>query len=110
MYTPSRHYLDFHIAGFAYWEGLEVIEELKIGSELSLVAEPDNPYDNEAVAICYKGKKLGYVPKDKNSEISKFLFFGYGEFFESYINRVSPDQHPERQFGVVIKLKDIRKY
>ena len=31
--------------------------------EVSFAYEPSNPYDNDAIAITYQGKKLGYVPK-----------------------------------------------
>jgi len=108
MYTPSRHFLDFQLAGFTYWDGLEVFDQLKHGTKVRLVAEPDNPYDNEAVAVYFEDKKLGYVPKNRNAEISKFLFFGYEDIFEAMINRVSPDHHPEAQMGVLVKLRDNR--
>lgn len=26
-YEPSRHLMDFHVAGFAYYDGLDVIED-----------------------------------------------------------------------------------
>lgn len=108
MYTPSRHFADFHIAGFTYWDGLDVIGDLKPGTELSLRGEPENPYDGEAVAIYYGERKIGYIPKDRNSEISKFLYFGYGDFFETRISQADTEQHPERQFRVVVKIRDIR--
>ena len=66
-YEPPRHIVDFHVAGFAYYDGLDVINELSLGQAVTLVVETDNPYDNEAVVIYYKDKKLGYVPKEKNS-------------------------------------------
>lgn len=108
MTEQSRHLLDCHIAGFAYWDGVEVIGDLKLGTELTLMAEPDNQYDPEAIAVYYKDKKLGYVPREKNGLISKFLYFGYSSFFEVHVNRVTPDAYPEKQVGVVVKLKDMR--
>lgn len=108
-YEPSKHLIDFHIAGFGYYEGLEVIDELALGVQVDLIAESDNPYDPEAVAIYYKAKKLGYIPKDKNSLISKFLYFGHSNIFEAKIQSASKEQHPERQFRVVLKIRDIRK-
>lgn len=61
-YEPTRHIVDFHVAGFAYYDGLDVINELSLGQTVTLVVETDNPYDNEAVVVYYKDKKLGYVP------------------------------------------------
>ncbi|MGM0238933.1 HIRAN domain-containing protein [Enterococcus sp. AZ103] len=108
-YEKSRHLMDFHVAGFAYGEGLEVIEELSLGKEVILVAESDNPYDPEAVAIFYQDRKIGYVPKDRNTLLSKLLYFGHGDLFESCIQYANRESHPERQFRVVVKIKDNRK-
>lgn len=107
-YEPSRHFMDFHIAGFAYYDGLDVIEELKLGQRVNLVVEPDNPHDPEAVAIYYGQSKLGYIPQGKNTLFSTFLYFGHHELFEAKIQMVNLDNHPERQFRVVVKIKDVR--
>lgn len=61
-FEPSRHLLDFHIAGFAYYDGLDVINELQLGTPVRLVCEPNNPADPNAIAIYYNSTKLGYVP------------------------------------------------
>lgn len=108
-YEPSRHFMDFHIAGFAYYDGLDVISELKLGTPVQLVGEPDNPHDPEAVAIYYQNKKLGYIPTGKNTVFSTFLYFGHTDLFEARIQMVATDTHPERQFRVVVKVRDIRK-
>ncbi|WP_416207831.1 HIRAN domain-containing protein [Enterococcus sp. HY326] len=106
---PSRHFSDFHLAGFAYWEGIHVAEELNWGKPVTLQAEPDNPHDPEAVAVYYQDKKIGYVPRGKNQVLSQFLYYGYGEMFEAFIQAVNKESHPERQFRVVVMLKDGRK-
>lgn len=108
-YEPSRNLCDFHLAGFSYYDGLDVIDELVLGKKVNLIVETDNTYDPEAVAIYYKNKKLGYVPKDKNSLISKFLYFGHN-IFEARIQYKNEESHPERQFRVVVKIKDNRNF
>lgn len=35
---------------------------LQVGSGLDLIPEPDNPYDDHAVAVKHKGHHLGYIP------------------------------------------------
>nr|WP_248030013.1 HIRAN domain-containing protein [Streptococcus suis] len=52
---------------------LDVIDQLKPGTPVQLVGEPSNPHDSEAVAIFYQGTKLGYIPSDKNSLISRLI-------------------------------------
>jgi hypothetical protein len=102
----DRYFDDFHIAGFTYHDGVDVFSELKIGAELTLAAEPENKYDTYAVAVFYHNHKLGYIPRGKNKYISKFLNFGHTGLFDIKINRVSPEEHPEHQIGVVVKIKD----
>ncbi len=108
IYEPSRHIDDFHLAGFAYYDGLDVIDELKMGQPVTMVREINNPYDEKAVAIFYKDKKLGYIPESHNSMISTMLYYGHDDIFEARIQAAYPDQHPERQFRIVVKVKDNR--
>lgn len=108
-YEPSRNVEDFHLAAFAYYDGLEVVDQLKPGTYLDLLAEPTNPYDSEAVAIFYQGKKLGYIPKDRNTLISRMMFYGHSDILEARVQMVDLTVHPERQLRVVVKFKDQRK-
>ena len=108
MYERSRNLFDCHIAGFTYYDGLEVIGALKVGKKVHLRVEPENPYDPKAVAIFLNHVKLGYIPQDSNDVISDMLYFGYGDFIEARINFVDITARPERQYRIVVKLKDIR--
>jgi len=107
MEMISRHFLDFHIAGFNYWDGLEFVQELKAGDKLELKAEEENPFDPRAVALCLRGKKIGYVPREYNGTLSQMLHFGH-DIFEASISQIDLEKHPERQIRVVIRLKDAR--
>lgn len=100
----NQHYATFYIAGFTYWDGLEVFEELKIGTELTLEAEPTNGHDPNAVKILCGKTMLGYIPRGENEEISKFLQLGYTDLFEVRINRITPDTHPEKQISITVKI------
>lgn len=100
----NQHYATFHIAGFTYWDGLDVFNELKIGTELTLEAEPDNGHDPNAVKILFKETLLGYIPRGENEEISKFLQLGYPELFSVKINRIDPEAHPENQISITVKI------
>jgi hypothetical protein len=102
----DKHFDNFHIAGFTYHDGVDVFGELKIGTELNMIVEPDNKYDAYAVAIYFKEHKLGYIPRGNNKYISKFLNFGHTDLFEMKVNRISPEEHPEHQIGVVVKIKN----
>jgi hypothetical protein len=109
MYERSRNLLDCHIAGFTYYEGLDVMDELRLGAVVTLKAEPENPYDPNAVVIYFEDTKLGYIPQAKNAMVSLMLHFGYGEFLEARINGLNREATPESQFRIVVKLRDNRE-
>ena len=102
----SQHYATFHIAGFTYWDGLEVYSDLHIGTELWLEAEPTNGHDPYAVKILYEETMLGYIPRGINEEISKFLQLGHNDLFSTKISRINSEQHPEKQIYVTIKISN----
>ena len=78
------------IVGTRYLGGSdELVADLKPGSRISFVAEPDNPYDKNAVmALDGKGRKLGYIPRHENGIIGALLKAG------KYIYGIMPDEQP----------------
>ena len=98
------HLANFHIAGFAYLEGCEAFEHLKIGTKLDLVREADNAFDPYAVAIYYGEYKLGFIPRGENHDISKYLDMGLEDIYEVRITRITPDVHPEQQVEVIVNI------
>ena len=68
----------FHVAGTSY--RLDALQHPSFapGKFLSLVPEPENPYDPHAVAVYNQDCSLhiGYVPKEETEEISKELNAG----------------------------------
>ena len=104
--TINRHLSHFNIAGFTYWEGCIAFQELKVGTRLRLVREADNKFDPHAVAIFYKGYKLGFVPRNENTLISQLLDLGYNSIFDLRVQQILPESHPEKQISVVLFIKE----
>ena len=100
------HLANFHIAGFGYWEGCEVFEQLKIGTRLDLVREENNQFDPYAVAIYFGDYKLGFIPRGQNHDISKYLDMGIDNIYDVRITRITPDVHPEDQVEVIVYVKN----
>ena len=107
--TTNKHFSNFYIAGFTFWEGCMAFSELRIGNKLNLVREADNRFDPYAVAIYYKDYKLGYIPRGENQTIAQFLDLGFNTLFDVRVQRLSPDANPERQVGVVVFAKEANK-
>ena len=49
-----------------YWDGALVLDELKVGINLTMIVEENNPNDPDAVALYWKDAKIGYIPQDSN--------------------------------------------
>ena len=58
------------LAGFRYHQAAEVWRELRVGDRLELAREPQNPHDANAVAVLWRGRKLGYVPRRENAALA----------------------------------------
>lgn len=61
------------VAGFKYYDGEKVWCSLKVGELLALSREPNNPHDNQAVEVLWRGHKLGYIPRYENSTAANLL-------------------------------------
>ena len=53
-------------ATFRPAEAKDIIRGLHIGAPVQLVADPDNEYDNTAVACYVDDVHIGFVPKEEN--------------------------------------------
>lgn len=102
--ASNRFLSDFHIAGFKYYDGLEVFDQLKVGVALDLVLDTTNFYDPNAIKILFEGIHLGYVPKEKNELVAILMRAGYTDIFSLRINQVSPDKNPEQQIRCTLKV------
>ncbi|MBD3351350.1 MAG: hypothetical protein GF364_07665 [Candidatus Lokiarchaeota archaeon] len=61
------------IVGIYYTGNGYYIKGLPKKSQLDLVPEPENKYDDHAVKVMHEGKKLGYIPKGENRRIFKTI-------------------------------------
>jgi len=66
-------FTDFAVRGIIFENRQEIIAELSENTPLELSPEPSNPYDPNAVAILFEGKKIGYVPREYAGYVSKLL-------------------------------------
>jgi hypothetical protein len=58
------------LAGFRYHAAAELWDELRVGDRLELVRETGNPHDANAVAVLWRGRMLGYVPRRENAALA----------------------------------------
>jgi hypothetical protein len=102
----------FFIAGVKFRPAAEIREaakELKVGDFLTLVPEPDNKFDPNAVKLIHVSKVdeeeiylLGYVPKKFSSEVSGLLSIGAP--VECKVVSVNLDKSTWEMFEVAISI------
>ncbi len=61
------------LAAFRHYDGAEIWRDMKTGDRLELVREPENPYDSGAIRVEWRGRKLGYVPRQDNAAVARQL-------------------------------------
>jgi hypothetical protein len=88
----------FRVAGFRYYRGPELIDRMRPGEPIRLVAEPGNPHDPLAVRVEYAGEKLGYVPRRENPVLSRLL--RDGARVEGRVVEVRPEEEPWKMLAV----------
>ncbi len=59
------------LAGFQFYAGRALWDEMKVGDRLVLVREPENPHDARAVRVEWRGRKLGYLPRAENRAVAE---------------------------------------
>ena len=107
-YEPSRRIIDSNVAGVSHWDGFLVFDRLRPGTKLKLKAEFDNPYDPNAVAVYFKGVKIGFVPRRENFVVAQLIRFGHKDALEARVTSVNPLVHPEEQVQMTIMVTDAR--
>ena len=61
------------LAGFRYYQGKELWDEMKVGDALALVREAGNVHDSNAVRVEWHGHPLGYVPQRENRTVAQHM-------------------------------------
>lgn len=63
-------------ASFRPSEARAIVSHLNVGDRLELRADPDNAYDDTAVAVYSENIHIGFIPKDHNADLFSRLIDG----------------------------------
>ena len=58
------------LAGFQFYAGKTMWDEMQVGDAIMLTREPDNAHDANAVRVEWRGRKLGYLPRAENRAVA----------------------------------------
>ncbi len=91
-----------YVAGFQYYKGPAVINEIKKGEELQLKASPKNVYDKFAVEMWHKHVLIGHIPRTDNKHISRLLQQGVNLYCK--VAEVNPERKTWKMLKAEIYL------
>lgn len=96
---------DSPLAGFQYHAGKQLWPQMRVGDQLVLVREPDNPHDARAVRVEWHGHKIGYVPRRENGDVARLL--DRGQVLTARIARLAEVRDPwsRVRFEILIPLQ-----
>jgi hypothetical protein len=86
------------LAGFQYYAGAARWDAMKVGDELDLVREPDNPHDVNAVRVEWRGIKLGYLPRAENRAVADEM--DRGGRIEARVSHLREHRNPWKRIGI----------
>lgn len=78
-----------YIAGFQYYQGVEIEQMLKENDSLILKRESQNPHDCYAIEVFNGKNKLGYLPREENKVIARMMDQGIS--MKGRIVKVNPE-------------------
>ncbi len=90
------------LAGFQYYAGKAQWGDMHEGDKLTLVREPDNAHDANAVRVEWQSVKLGYLPRAENRAVAEEM--DKGGKVEARIARLTQHRNPWKRVLVDVYL------
>jgi hypothetical protein len=96
-----------YISGYQYHKGQQIEHLFGPDTTFSLKHEPENPFDDDAVALYYGNARIGFIPPDNNVEIARKI--KKGKSLKARLARFQPKSDPwERVYVEVVQEEDAR--
>lgn len=113
MKAHQMFYMDCHLAGRKFHDADLVWDYLRVGQQLRLERDLQNPHDPYAVQVIFtkdgEDYLLGFIPRNENRDIAAILEMGWVELFNCRISSINPDTHPEKQIHLTISIRRRQK-
>jgi hypothetical protein len=109
--APSARIVVQHapLAGFVYYDGKAVWDRMKTGDRLSLVREPANSHDSNAIRLEWQGHMLGYVPRRDNADLARQMDLGADtEARITALSKASNGRH-RISYEIYVPLKPVNR-
>jgi hypothetical protein len=104
--TPRGHGIVLQrsaVAGFRHHEAPLLWPTLRAGAPLDLVRETENTTDADAVAVYWRGRKLGYLPRGENLMAASLL--DRRRDLTARIQRLAPKAQRNRRLCIEVLMR-----
>lgn len=89
-------------------QGLDAnLEGLKKYDPLTLIREPLNPKDKNAIKVLFNNKPLGYVSKEIATDLAPLI--DKGEKVEAWATEITGQNKPNKGLNITIRLPNKEK-
>lgn len=99
--VKKQKLLQCFVAGFRYYNGPQLINKMEIGDTIKLVREPNNKYDNKAIALYFQNNKIGFIPQMDNQVISNMMDVNM-MLLNAEISYVNPKKDSWEQLEIIV--------
>lgn len=97
----NRFDLEFFVAGWRYYDGSHIINQLEVGDLVNFSLDPENPEDHKAVKVSTVNHKLlGFIPAFYSGWM--FEVIKKNCTFYAKIENINPDAVPHRKVNISI--------
>lgn len=102
--TYTEEYLRCKVSGTRYIDDKSVFHTLQKNDILKMKREPDNRYDENAIALYFNDRKIGYIPRKQNKDLSMLLKTGWGKIMSAHV--IECEGNPEdKNVTIEINMK-----
>ncbi len=102
--NPKKVLYEGYIANYQYHKGEEHEHLFEPGTVFSLRHEPENPFDENAVAVFYRDAKIGFVPQHTNLPIAHLL--RKGKPIKAKVARIDAGNEPWERIHMQVVVDD----
>jgi hypothetical protein len=93
--------LDFFVAGWRYYDGDLVIDQLQVGDSVDFSLDPENDHDHKAVVVMsVNGKKLGFIPAFYSGWVYEIIEKNCN--YQARVEAVHPQAVPHRKVNISV--------
>lgn len=96
-----------YIAGYQYHQGPKFERDFEPGTSFSLVHEPENPFDDHAVAVYYHNNRIGFIPNGWSREVADKLHKGHN--LAARVAKFDPELDPWQRLQVEVVYRQEEK-